>query len=265
MKRSRWMAALVGLSILVLPAIAGAQTWVQSWSDEFNGSGAVSGSNWKYDTGGGGWGNNELQYYQSGTGNVNQAGGVMTIQARLQSVGGMPYTSGRILSQGIRSFGPGDTKAKKVEARIAGPNGQGLWPAFWMLGTNITTVPWAGCGEIDIMEHINSVQNVYGTIHWNNTSNQHVSYQAAAPGMTSFTSYHTYGVTWSASALTWYVDNGNVGTANIANNINNTGAFHKSFFVLFNLAVGGSWPGNPAGTTVMPANMNVDWIRYSSF
>jgi beta-glucanase (GH16 family) len=257
--------ALLSGALLILPGVLQAQTWSQTWSDEFNGTGAVNGVDWKYDVGGGGWGNNELQYYQSGTGNVNQAGGIMTVQARLQSVGGMAYTSGRILTQGLRSFGPGDTSAKKIEARMAGPAGQGLWPAFWMLGTNIQTAPWPACGEIDILEHINNVQNAYGTIHWGDTASppNHLSYQAAAPAMTTFNSYHTYGLTWDANALTWYLDGANVGAANIAGNINNTGAFHKSFFILFNLAVGGSWPGNPDASTAMPANMNVDYVRYS--
>jgi beta-glucanase (GH16 family) len=256
-------AALIALATLSsIPA--GAQTWNLAWSDEFNGSGAVSGSNWTYDVGGGGWGNAELECYQSGSANANQAGGVLTIQARQESACGMAYSSARLKTQGIRNFGPGDATPVKIEGRIAAPNGQGFWPAFWMLGSDITTVPWPGCGEIDIMEHINSVPTVYGTIHWADATGAHASYQPMAAPMSSFTSYHVYGITWDANLLTWYLDGVNEGAANIQNNINSTEEFHKSFFIIMNLAVGGSWPGNPDGSTVFPANMNIDYVRYST-
>jgi beta-glucanase (GH16 family) len=254
-----FVIALVGLS----SSAANAQSWNQVWSDEFNLTGAANASYWTYELGNnGGWGNSELEYYQGGSANGFQSGGALTIQARRESVGGMAYTSARINTLGKYSFGPGDAAAVKLEARIQGPTGQGMWPAFWMLGTDISTVPWPGCGEIDIMEHINNVPNVYGTIHWADVNNNHVSYQPAAPAMTTFSSYHTYGLTWDANLLTWYLDGANVGAANIQNSINNTGAFHKSFYVVFNLSVGGTWPGNPDGTTPFPANMNVDYLRY---
>src|SRR6185436_18700829 len=162
-------------SILIAASVQ-AQTWTQVWSDEFNGSGAVSGSNWTYDTGGGGWGNGELEYYQSGSANATQTGsGNLQIQARFQSVGGMPYTSARLKTQGIRSFGPGDTAAVKIDARSAGPQGQGYWPAIWMLGTSGGA--WPACGEIDIMEHINSATTAPMTLHWADAAGAHASYQ----------------------------------------------------------------------------------------
>jgi len=256
--------AFIGvLSVLVLggTTAAQAQTWGQIWSDEFNGTGAVSGSNWVHETGGGGWGNAELEFYQAGTNNANQTGGHLNIQARIQSVGGMAYTSARIKTQGLVTFGPGDASAKKIEASIQGPNGQGLWPAFWMLGTNITSVPWPGCGEIDIMEHINSVGNTFQTIHWADTTGAYANYTFAQPGV-SFTSYHTYAITWDANLITGYLDGVSVGAANIAGNINGTDEFHRSFFVLLNLAVGGTWPGSPNSAGVFPANYNIDYVRY---
>lgn len=267
MNRSRKLATLLGGVFFALPAALQAQSWNELWSDEFNGKGAVDSANWRYDVGPCCDGNPELQYYQSGTANVSQADGVLTIQARRETVGGLPFTSGRILTQGLRSFGPGDDSPKKIEARIAGPIGKGLWPAFWLLGENISSVQWPGCGEIDIMEHINAIQNTYGNIHWGDQAMppNHLFYQAAAPVMTNFDGYHTYGITWDARAIAWYLDSMKVGEADITNDVNNTGAFHNPFFLLLNLAVGGNAVGNPDDNTPFPANMKVDYVRYSQY
>jgi len=236
---------LAALGILASVPVATAQTWALTWSDEFIGTGALSSSNWTYDLGNGytGWGNNELEYYQYGTANANQAGGILTIQARQQSVGGMSYTSARIKTQGIRSFGPGDSAAVKLEALIAGPSGQGLWPAFWMLGTNITSVPWPACGEIDIMEHINSATTAPMTLHWASATGVHVSGALGTANVgATFGNFHTYAITWDANAITGFFDGTNLGNVNIAASINSTEEFHKPFFMLMNLAVGGGWP-----------------------
>jgi beta-glucanase (GH16 family) len=236
---------------LVAAANAGAQTYNQVWSDEFNS--APSGSNWTFETGGGGWGNNELEYYQQA--NATASGGILTIQARRESVGGMAYTSSRMNTAGHHDWTFG-----KIEARIQGPNGQGYWPAFWMLGSDIATVPWPGCGEIDIMEHINSVNTAYGTIHWD--FNGHAYYTGSTP-TADFTQWHNYGIVWDTNAITWTVDGASTGAANIQNAINGTEEFQKPFFIILNFAVGGSWPGNPDGSTVFPANFNIDWVRVS--
>jgi beta-glucanase (GH16 family) len=248
---------------VVLPAVIQAQTWTQVWADNFDsGAGNNSvGGGWAYDLGGGGWGNSELQCYQNGTANAWKTNGVLTIEARRQNACGNAYTSARLKTQGIRSFGPGDAYPVKVSARLAGPSGQGLWPAFWMLGTNIGSNPWPGCGEIDVMEHVNAAGNVYGTIHWNGPSG-YASYTAASPGMSSFGSYHWYAITWNASQITWRLDNTQVGAANIANNVNSTEEFHRPFFIILNLAVGGTWPGSPNASTVFPARLYVDSVRY---
>jgi oligosaccharide reducing-end xylanase len=126
-----------------------------------------------------------------------------------------------------------------------------------MLGKNIPQVGWPSCGEIDIMEHVNSNNTLYGTIHWNN--NGHAQYG----GNTSFNTslYHTFGIEWDASAIRWYLDGTKYHEANIANNINNTGAFHEPFFIILNLAVGGTWPGNPDASTAFPDTMYVDYVR----
>jgi len=249
------------LMLLVGAGSAHAQTWSQVWSDEFNGTGAASSANWSYETGGGGWGNAELENYQAGTANSSQTGGHLNIQARIQSVGGNAYTSARLKTQGHVSFGPGDSSAKKIEGSLQGPSGQGLWPAFWMLGTNISSVPWPGCGEIDIMEHINTATTAPQTLHWDNGGHASSGFGTSNVG-SGFGNYHTYGFTWSASSINGYFDGAQTGSANIANNINGTEEFHRSFFLILNLAVGGSWPGNPNSAAVFPANLNIDWIRY---
>jgi len=240
------------MAMLMTPPSVGAA----QWADEFNGSGAPSSANWNYDVGGGGWGNGELEYYQSGGGNANQVGGALQIQARRQSVGGMAFTSARVKTQGKRNFGP----YGYMQARIQAPVGQGLWPAFWMLGSNINSVPWPGCGEIDIMEHINSAANVLGTIHWANPG--HASFTAMNTGV-GVNAYHTYAINWTSADITWFVDGAAKGSANILNSINGTDEFHKSFFVIMNLAVGGTWPGAPNSSTPFPANLNVDWIAWN--
>jgi len=237
----------VAVALVALAATANAQTWSQVWSDEFNGSGAAASGNWTYETGGGGWGNAELECYQGGTLNSSQTGGHLNIQARFQSACGMPYTSARLKTQGHVSFGPGDSGAKKIEGSLQVPGGQGLWPAFWMLGT--AAIAWPGCGEIDIMEHINSTSNIPMTLHWD--SGGHASYTYANPNV-AYGNYNTYAITWDANAITGFVNGANVGAANIAGNINGTEEFHKPFFIILNLAVGGSWLATPRAAGPRP-------------
>ena len=218
------------------------------WSDEFDGS-SVNTGNWSFDTGNPGV-NNEKEYYQSS--NATVTGGNLVITARQQSVGGQSYTSARMSTSGKFSAQFG-----RIEARIKLPLVQGLWPAFWMLGTNIGSVGWPQCGEIDIMEHVNTNSTIYGTMHWN--VNGHVSYG----GNTSTTAgdYHVYAVEWTPNAINWYVDNNLYVSGNIANNINNTGAFHNPFFIILNMAVGGDFPGNTINNGGLPASMFVDYVR----
>jgi beta-glucanase (GH16 family) len=265
--RLRHVREMVALAVLgiVWATAARAQTWTQVWSDEFGGSNgsALSGSTWTYDVGGGGWGNNELQYYQSGTANVWQTGGYMQIQARVQSVGGYAYTSARAKTQGLRSFGPGDATPVKIEARIQGTQGQGLLPAFWTLGANIASVPWPGCGEIDIMEHVNTVADANMTLHWNNGGHVQQGFGTASVGST-FEQWHTYAITWTSTTITAVVDGVSRGSMSIANNVNSTEEFHWPHFLLANIAVGGNWPGPPNSSTTFPAYLNVDYIRYST-
>lgn len=229
--------------------------WNLAWSDEFNGT-SINTSNWKYESGGDGWGNNELEYYTNRSENARIENGNLVIEARKENYSGMNYTSARLKSQGLKNWTYG-----KVEARMKLPAGQGVWPAFWMLGENISQVSWPKCGEIDIMEHINNESAIHGTIHWDSTGNNtHAQYGAASPNI-DVTQYHVYSIEWDASSIKWFVDGTQYLEANIANNINGTEEFHKPFFILFNLAIGGNWPGNPDGSTPFPAKMYVDYVR----
>jgi beta-glucanase (GH16 family) len=230
---------------------ASAQGWSLVWSDEFDSS-AINTTNWTYDTGGGGWGNSELENYTNRPENASAANGALMIMAKKESYGGNSYTSARLKSQNLRAFTYG-----RIEARIKLPAAQGLWPAFWMLGSSITQVGWPKCGEIDIMEHINSVPLVYGTMHWDN--NGHVSYGGNIS--CDVTQYHTYTLEWNSSSITWFLDGSQYWQGNIANNINSTDEFHAPFFIILNLAIGGSWPGSPDGTTPFPDTMFVDYVR----
>lgn len=220
------------------------------WQDEFNGT-SLDQSKWGYENGDLGV-NNEQQYYQ--TANVAVTGGNLVITARKQSVGGKPYTSGRINTNGKFSKRYG-----RIEANIKLPAVQGLWPAFWMLGANIGTpgVGWPRCGEIDIMEHVNTGSTVLGTIHWWNTAYSYYGGNTT----TSPTNFHVYAIEWDASSIRWYVDGVQFHTANILNNINGTEEFHNNFFLLLNLAVGGNLPGQTINDNALPATMLVDYVR----
>lgn len=228
---------------------AAALAYVLIWSDEFNGT-SVNTTNWNFETGAGGWGNNEQQYYRSQ--NATVSNGNLVITAKREAYGGANYTSARMTTKAKRQFTYG-----KMEARIKLPLGQGLWPAFWMLGSNISTVGWPKCGEIDIMEHINTESKVYGTIHWD--ANGYASYGGNTT--TTPSNYHIYTIEWNSSAIKWFVDGVKYHEANILNSINSTEEFHKSFFFILNLAVGGNWPGQTIDNTKLPASMYVDYVR----
>lgn len=231
--------------------IALAQNWQLVWADEFNGS---IGPDWVFETGtgSGGWGNNELQYYRRE--NATVSNGQLVITARREAFGGMQYTSARMKTQGRRSWRHG-----RIEARIAMPSFQGVWPAFWMLGDNIGSVGWPACGEIDVMEHVNTGGQVHGTIHWQDHNNTYANYGGSTN--TSITSFHTYSVEWTPTYIRWFVDGAQYHEANIANGINGTSEFQNNFFILLNMAIGGNWPGFTIDNNAFPASMYVDYVR----
>jgi beta-glucanase (GH16 family) len=227
------------------------------WSDEFNGN-ALDGAKWAYEIGDGcpnlcGWGNNESQYYTSSPNNVKVDTGYLHIIAKEEQYQGSNYTSGRIKTQGRYDFQYG-----KIEARIKMPVGQGIWPAFWMLGTNITAVSWPQCGEIDIMEHINSAPDIHGTIHYNLNSSYNFIGQSTTCDVTQF---QLYTVEWDEDDIKWFVNGTLFHQVNITNGMNSTEEFHNPFFLLLNLAVGGNWPGGPNASTPSTSTMLVDYVR----
>ena len=229
-----------------------AQNWTLVWQDEF--TNGIS-TDWVFETGNGssGWGNNELQYYRQQNATVEN--GNLVITARQESVGGYNYTSARMKTQGRKSW-----KYGKVEARIAMPSFTGSWPAFWMLGDSISSIGWPACGEIDIMEHVNTETQTHGTIHWQDHNNLYANYSGATP-IGNVTDFHVYTIEWDANAIKWYVDNTLYHEASIANGVNGTSEFHENFFILLNMAIGGNWPGFVVDNTAFPARMLVDYVR----
>jgi len=232
------------------------------WSDEFNGKNGSppDAAKWTYDIGGSGWGNRELEYYTNRAENARIERGKLVITARAESYSGpdgakFNYTSARLKTQGLFAQAYG-----RFEARIKIPAGQGIWPAFWMLGNNLNSVGWPKCGEIDNMEHINNALVNVGTIHWADVNGNHVQYGNPS-GNLDYSQYHIYAVEWDNAAIRWYVDGVKYNEANILNNINNTGAFQNPFFLIYNMAVGGAYPGNPDASTVFPQQLLVDYVR----
>jgi beta-glucanase (GH16 family) len=221
------------------------------WSDEFNYNGLPESSRWGYDTGY--IANNELQYYtEKHIENAVVKDGYLMLIGKKESYRNFNYTSARIITQG--KFG---IKYGKVEARMKLPVGQGMWPAFWMLGTNIANAGWPKCGEIDIMEHINNVPDLYGTAHWDN--NGHVSSGGTTP--CDVTQFHDYAVEWTPDSLRWLLDGKRYYGVSIRDGVNNTSAFQEPFYLLLNLAIGGDWPKNPDSTSVFPDTVFVDYVR----
>ena len=234
--------------------------WTLVWGDEFSGT-FVDRNNWTYDIGGGGWGNNELETYTSSPANAYVQNGELVIKA-IKSRG--KYTSARLKTQGLHAWQYG-----KVAARIRLPYGQGIWPAFWMLGDNITTVGWPKCGEIDIMEMIGGGENrddtIYGTIHWDENGN-HASVGTGPRELPDpqffYQDYHVFEIEWNSTTIIWRLDGVEYGRTSVdTTEFPNREEFHRPFFIILNMAVGGSWPGNPNRNTVFPQYMYVDWVR----
>lgn len=245
-----WIS-IAGASCGTTPPPSG---WTLAWADEFNGT-ALDTSKWNIEVNGNGGGNNELQYYTARQENIRVTGGELVIEARKEAYLGKQYTSGRITTQNKASWQYG-----RMEARMKIPTGKGTWPAFWMLGNSISSVGWPASGEIDIMEHVNSEAFIHGTIHWSNQNNAYANYGGPS-GNLDFAQYHVYAVEWDAAAIRWYVDGNKFHEVNIAGGVNGTSEFHAPYFLLFNLAVGGNWPGSPDASTVFPNRMQVDYVR----
>ncbi len=224
------------------------------WQDEFNTEQDLS-EFWTFETGNSGWGNNELQFYLKE--NTYLQEDHLVIEARKENHGGSLYTSSRMISKDKFDFRYG-----RVDIRAVLPYGQGIWPALWMLGDNIFTEGWPQCGEIDIMEVVGHQPNLlHGTAHWSNQGGTH-SYIGGSTTSTagSFSDqFHVFSIIWSEDKIEWLLDD--QAYYELAITANEFSEFHKNFFLIFNVAVGGNWPGNPDASTVFPQYLLVDYIR----
>jgi len=262
--------------ILLISFGAGAQTsipqsarpgWKLVWSDEFNGpdGSPVDSSKWVSETGGNGWGNDELEYYTTRPQNATQEGGNLVIHAIEEKYTGSDGATRNYTSARLKTLGKFSRKYGRFEARIKIPRGQGIWPAFWMLGDDIDKRGWPKCGEIDIMENIGKEPAlVHGTIHGPGYSGgKGISAPFGLPGDLPFADdFHVYAVEWEEKAIRFYVDDHLYATRTPADLPQGTKwVYGHKFFMLLNVAVGGGWPGNPDSSSVFPQTMLVDYVR----
>jgi beta-glucanase (GH16 family) len=229
------------------------------WSDEFSGK-TLDAGNWTYEAGGSGWGNNELEYYTDNLKNSFLTGGFLVIEARNETIGANNYTSARIITKDKKTFTYG-----RIDIRAKLPKGQGLWPALWMLGNNISQsgYGWPACGEIDIMELLGqNPQKVYGTVHWGiaGQGSTHIGGNYTIITGDFSGSFHVFSLQWDDSKLIFLVDDVAYFTAN-KTDVGANYPFDKPFFFIMNVAVGGNWPGNPNSSTIFPQRMIVDYVR----
>ena len=279
--RYKCLAGTIAISVLtVLTAVScGGQaaqpsttpspspTYQLVWSDEFGGADgtAPDASKWAIQTGGGGWGNNELEYYTARPQNVQVSGGNLIITAIKEDYTGADgiarhYTSARLQTKGLFTQQYG-----RFEARIRIPKGQGMWPAFWMLGNNIDIAGWPACGETDIMENIGKEPSiVHGTLHARGYPPEGYTAAYTLPNGQNFADdFHIFAAEWEPQQIRLYVDGTLYATdTQSASPAPASWPFDgQPFFMLLNLAVGGKWPGDPDSTTRFPQQMLVDYVR----
>lgn len=236
-----------------IPTLEG---WTLTWHDEFDGD-QIDRTNWTYDIGGHGWGNGEMQYYTDRPENARLENGFLVIEARQEKYGGSYYTSARLKSEGLREFQYG-----RLEARLKVPEGKGLWPAFWMLGSNFKQVGWPDCGEIDIMEYVGKEPDlILGTLHGPGYS--------GALGISKWNrqtyniadDFHTYAIEWDENQITWFYDGEAYHTVTREDVGSRPWVFDQPFFFIINLAIGGTLGGMVSPQTVFPAQYLVDYVR----
>ena len=240
--------------------------WQLIWSDEFNGANgsAPDPTHWAIQLGGNGFGNNELETYTSRPANVQQQNGNLLITALRENYTGpdgikRPYTSGRIRTQGLFTQAYG-----RFEASIQLPVGKGIWPAFWLLGDGINSVGWPHTGEIDIMEEIGEANVIYSTLHGPGYSGGHgiSARYPLPPGQAVNNAFHRYAVEWAPNDIKFFFDQNLIAERTPADlPAGAAWVYDHPFFILFNLAVGGAWPGYPDQTTPFPQQMLVDYVR----
>ena len=269
MKRYHWFSVIIlflfiftaceplGLSPAPTP-IEPVDGWELLWHDEFDEK-AIDLSNWTYDLGGGGWGNGEMQTYTDTPENAHVEDGMLIISAQKETLesGGINFTSARLKTQGLQTFQYG-----RIEARIKVPEGKGLWPAFWMLGENFPEVGWPDCGEIDIMEYVGREPDlIIGTMHGPGYS--------GALGLSMWNrqdydiadDFHTYAIEWDESQISWFYDGENYSTYTRDDVGDRLWAFDQPFFIILNLAIGGTLGGIVTPDTEFPAQYMIDYVR----
>lgn len=232
--------------------------WAIVWQDEFEGP-ELDLKKWTFDLGGGGWGNQEWEAYTDRPENVRVEDGMLVIEARKEEVtfSGRPYSSARIKTQGLHAWQYG-----RIEARLKLPYGQGIWPAFWMLGENINTKGWPAGGEIDILEFIGrDPDRIYATVHapgYSGSNGVGGSLVVSADSLRN--DFHVYAIEWEENEIRWYFDEQQYFKLT-PEDVPGEWIFDHPFFVILNVAVGGGWPGYPNTTTVFPQFLYVDYVR----
>lgn len=261
--------ALIATAVLVIaatgPGFPAGSTGRLVWHDEFNGAAgsAPNPAYWTYDVGGGGWGNGESEVYTNSRQNSFLDGhGHLVIRAMKDDVG--KVTSARLKTEGLFSHAYG-----RFEARIKIPAGQGIWPAFWIMGDDINKVGWPACGEVDIMENIGKEPGtIHGTAH-GPAGNELKSYAYGIGGPYSLphdkrfaSRYHLFALDWTPQEMTWSVDRRPYFTLRKSDlKPGQKWVFDRPNFILLNVAVGGYWPGPPDASTHFPQEMLVDYVR----
>ncbi len=267
--RVRRGATLAGLALagaLLLPGCSDDDTTAPGevsliWSDEFEGPAGTppDPDRWVFDIGTD-WGNDQLEYDTDRPENVSLDGqGNLAITAREEDYEGQPYTSGRIKTEGRFSHAYG-----RFEARIKLPVGQGLWPAFWLLGNDFSRVGWPQCGEIDVMEYRGQEPNViHGSLHGPGYSaGNAVTGRFTLPGAGFDQDFHVFAIEWQPDQITWLVNDVVYQRRTPADLPQGTRwVFDHPFFIILNVAVGGTFVGDPAPDTQFPQTMLVDWVR----
>jgi len=230
------------------------------WTDEFDGT-VINTNLWTYDLGNGGWGNNELEYYTSRTNNAYEADGALHLVAQAEAFGGASYTSARIKSQGLFSW-----KYGRIEWRAQLPAGTGFWPALWLLGTNISSLGWPGCGEIDVMESNGGNPGMaQGSIHSGSDATAIYNFLDGD----SVTNFHTYTLDWTTNTILFYVDGHLYETQSSWSSSTSNPypfPFNQPFFIIMNMAIGGNYLGQPSTNainagSVFPGQVLVDYVR----
>ncbi len=233
--------------------------WTKIWAEEFDGPN-INMDNWTHRLGNHGWGNNELQNYTASSDNSYITDGKLIIEAIKENSNGSNYSSARMVTEGKFEFAFG-----RVDIRAKLPEGQGVWPALWMLGDNFGTDGWPSCGEIDIMELVGHQPNiVHGTVHWGiDVANhrQKGSSKALSGGEKYSEKFHVFSIIWELNKIQFFVDDVHYFTITPNDMQGQPYPFNHEFFFIMNIAVGGNWPGSPDASTQFPQQMIVDYIR----